>query len=276
MPLTLPEGRLGNNLALTSAASFLKSFVSESSTNDGRGCFTSCQEDTMKWIGMLAVAGMCAACGGTKNDQPVGTDGTVDPAAGAPATAAAPSRPTPAPAPPAPTFRDITLPAGTTLLLDLQTAVASDTSSLEDAVRGSLRQAIEVDGREILPVGTELAGVVTDVDRSGRVKGKARVAYRFSSLSHQGERYDIATAAIAHEAEATKKEDATKIAIGAGAGAAIGAILGGGDGAAKGAAIGGGGGTGVVLATRGKEIRLGPGANVTTRLTAPLTIRVRL
>ena len=67
-----------------------------------------------------------------------------------------------------------------------------------------------------------------------------------------------------------------KIGIGAGAGAAIGAILGGGDGAAKGAAIGGAGGTGAVLATRGDEVRRGPGADVTTRLTAPLTVRIKI
>ena len=91
----------------------------------------------------------------------------------------------------------------------------------------------------------------------GRVKGRARVAYRFNSLNHGGERYDITTAPLSHQAEATKGEDATKIAVGAGAGAAIGAMLGGGDGAAKGAAIGGAGGTGVVLATRGEEVRLG-------------------
>jgi hypothetical protein len=30
----------------------------------------------------------------------------------------------------------------------------------------------------------------------------------------------------------------------------------------------------VVLATKGKEVRLGPGAAVTTRLEAPLTVRV--
>ena len=133
-----------------------------------------------------------------------------------------------------------------------------------------------VDGREVIPAGADLAGVVTDVERSGRVKGRARVAYRFSSIEAGGERHDIATAPLVHAAEATTSEDATKIAIGAGAGAAIGAILGGGDGAAKGAAIGGGAGTGTVLATRGKEVRLGPGADVTTRLTAPLTLRIRL
>ncbi len=53
----------------------------------------------------------------------------------------------------------------------------------------------------------------------------------------------------------TKKQDAAKIGGGAAGGAVIGAILGGGGGAAKGAAIGGAGGTGVVLATRGKEVQ---------------------
>ena len=103
----------------------------------------------------------------------------------------------------------------------------------------SLRQAVTADGNQVLPAGTELVGTVTDVERSGRVKGRARVAYRFNSLSHAGERYDIATAPLSHQAEATKGEDATKIAVGAGAGAVVGALLGGGDGAAKGAAIGG-------------------------------------
>jgi hypothetical protein len=220
----------------------------------------------MRWLGVLAVAGICAACGGNSTETVPG-DGAADAAA----TAAAPAAPTPAPA-----FREVTLPAGTTLRLDLKSSVGSDTSRVEDPVQASLREAVTVDGREVLPAGIELAGTVTDVEESGRVKGLARVAYRFNSLNLGGDRYDVATAPLVHEAEPTKKEDATKIAIGAGAGAAIGAILGGGDGAAKGAAIGGGAGAGTVLATRGKEIRLGPGADVTTRLTAPLTVRIRM
>jgi hypothetical protein len=243
----------------------------------------------MKWLGIVAVAGICTACGGSNpsQEQPPADApaGEAAPVAGAPGEAAAPSgarapraeAPPAAPArPPAPTHREVTLPEGTTLRLELASAVASDTSGVEDAVRATLRQPVSVDGQTVLPEGTELAGVVTNVERAGRVKGRASVAYRFNSMTHDGERYDIATAQIAHEAEATKSEDATKIAIGAGAGAAIGALLGGGDGAAKGAAIGGAGGTGAVLATRGKEVRLGPGADVSTRLTAPLTVRIKL
>ena len=100
------------------------------------------------------------------------------------------------------------------------------------------------------------------------------IAFRFTSLRTGDAKYDIEAASLSHLAAATKGEDATKIGIGASAGAIIGGIVSGKDGAAKGAAMGGGAGTGVVLATKGREVRLGPGANVTTRLTAPLTVRV--
>jgi hypothetical protein len=218
-----------------------------------------------KWLSAVALTGLCAACGGSGSTEPPAGD-----AAKTDAAAAEEKK-----APPEPVYKEVTLPAGTALRLDLKSAVASDTSKVEDTVRATLRQAVVIDGQTVLPAGTELVGTVTDVARSGRVKGLARVAYRFNSLRHDSERYDITTATIAHEAQPTKKKDAVKIGIGAGAGAAIGAILGGGGGAAKGAAIGGAGGTGAVLATRGDEVRRGPGADVTTRLTAPLTVRVK-
>lgn len=223
-----------------------------------------------KLASILAVASVCVGCGGGEAAGDPETAGTGGAAPAAEASAAAPA------APRAPAYREVTLPAGTTLRLQLQSAVASDSSRVEDTVRAELRQAVTVNGATVLPAGTELAGTVTGVERPGRIKGRARIAYRFNSLNHAGERYDIATAPLSHQAEATKGEDATKIAVGAGAGAAVGALLGGGDGAAKGAAIGGAGGTGVVLATRGKEVRVGSGASVTTRLTAPLRIRVRV
>ncbi len=231
----------------------------------------------MKWFSVMALTAVCAGCNsGTPASDGVATTGTAVPAdTAAPGAAPAAAALAPAVTPAAETFREVTLPAGTQLRLELKSPVASDSSRVEDAVSAALRQPVVVNGRTVLPAGTELAGAITSVERAGRVKGRARVAYRFNSLRAQGQRYDIRTAPVAHQAAATKGSDAKKIAIGAGAGAALGALLGGGGGAAKGAAIGGAGGTGVVLATRGKDVRLGPGANVTTRLTAPLTIRVR-
>jgi hypothetical protein len=218
----------------------------------------------MKWLCVLAMAALGAACGGGSSSETAST-----------ATAEATPSAEAAKAPEPPPDREITIPAGTPLRLDLGTALASDTSKVEDTVRATLRQAVSVDGAVVLPVGTELQGVVTNVERPGRVKGLAQISYRFNTLRSAEETYKVKTAAIGHQGEATKKADATKIGVGAGAGAVIGGILGGGDGAAKGAAIGGGAGTGVVLATRGKELKLAPGLNVATTLTAPLTVRVK-
>jgi hypothetical protein len=162
------------------------------------------------------------------------------------------------------------------LAIELQSAVASDTSSVEDPVRARLRKPIMIDGVEALPAGSNLRGTVTEATRSGRVKGRARVGFQFNTIEPAGRdaRLDIRTGVVAREAPGTKKQDAAKIGIPAGAGAVIGGIVGGGDGAAKGAAIGGAAGTGVVLSTRGKEVRFGPGADFSVKLLAPLTVRV--
>jgi hypothetical protein len=200
----------------------------------------------------------------------------------APAAPKAPSAPArddnAMPAPASPEFRQVTVPAGTVLRVELRTAVGSATSNVEDPVRGTLSRAITIDGLEAVPAGSVVAGTVTEAARSARVKGRARVAFRFSSLDTPGdaERLTIRTATVVREAEATKKKDAATIGGGAAAGAVIGGIVGGGDGAAKGAAIGGGAGTGVVLSTRGKEVSLPAGTSVSVKLTEPLTVRVRV
>ena len=178
--------------------------------------------------------------------------------------------------PAAPRFREITLPAGTELPLKLESALASDTSAVEDPVRASLRRSVVRDEVTVLPAGTSLRGVVTGVQRSAKVKGRASLAFRFTSLAVDDESYDIRTSSVAREAAGTKKKDATKIGIGAGAGAIIGGIAGGGKGAAIGTAIGGGAGTGMVLATRGEEVRLAAGTPVTVTLSEALTVRVPL
>lgn len=170
--------------------------------------------------------------------------------------------------------RDIMIPAGTRISLRLGSPVSSASSRVEDPVQATLRSPIVINGVTVVPAGAAVSGYVTEARRSGRVKGRARVGVRFNTLRVGGTRYMVRTASIAREAPGTKKADATKIGIGAGAGAITGAIAGGKKGAAIGTAVGGGAGTGLVLTTRGREVSLPRGTAVTTRLTAPLTIRV--
>jgi hypothetical protein len=173
--------------------------------------------------------------------------------------------------------REVTIPAGTTLPIVLDTAVASDTSRAEQAVVAHLSRPIALHGETVLPAGSRVSGVVTDAKASGRVKGRAHVAIRFDSLSPSGssERYEIRTASIGRTAEATKKKDALEIGAPAAGGAIIGAIVGGKKGALVGGAVGGGAGTGVVLSTKGKEVRLPKGAALSLKLAAPVTVRVK-
>jgi hypothetical protein len=204
------------------------------------------------------------------------THAATAPAATASAAAAPASPPAPA-APPEPEYEEVTIPSGTSLLIELRTTVGSETSHVEDPVHGTLRRSVTVHGLSALPSGSAVAGHVTQAERSGRVKGLAVVAFRFTAIDPTGDagRSNIATASVVREAESTKKKDAAKIGGGAVGGAVLGGILGGGDGAAKGAAIGGAAGTGVVLGTRGKEVTVPAGTEVEVKLTAPLTVRVR-
>jgi len=173
------------------------------------------------------------------------------------------------------TTRFVTIPAGTSLPLELTTAVSSETATIEQPVSARLRQSVMVDGVTVLPAGAIVNGEVVDVDRPGRVQGRARLGLRFTSVTVGGRREELRTNPVTFEGEQTKGEDATKIGAGAGVGAIIGGILGGGDGAAKGAAIGGAAGTGAVLATRGKDVTLASGTDVNATLASAADIEVR-
>jgi|SRR5262245_9729326 len=174
-------------------------------------------------------------------------------------------------------WREITIPAGTALPIVLETTIGSDISRVEQPVNGHLASTVRVNGAAAIPAGSAVSGAVTSARRSGKVKGRAYVAMRFSSLTPRGdsERYRMQTRSVGRLAPATKEKDAVKIGAPALGGALVGGLVGGGKGAAIGAAAGGGAGTAVVLNTRGKEVRFARGTTVLVRLTQPLRLRVK-
>ena len=175
--------------------------------------------------------------------------------------------------PPIAKFREYTIPEGTSLKLTVDTAVSSETSKVEDAVDATLADAVSVDGIEVLPAGSKVRGTVASAESAGKVKGRASLGLLFSSVTAYNEKFPI-SARWSAEAASTKKSDAKKIGIGAGAGAIVGGIIGGGKGAATGAAIGGGAGTAMVLTSEGKPVALANGADITVRLANPVDVRV--
>jgi len=165
----------------------------------------------------------------------------------------------------------VSIPAETIMMITLTTPLASNTSKVEDQVKGTLTKPLVVSGTTVVPAGAEVFGAVTDVKQSGRVKGKASITFRFNRLSARNESHRIQTAPIAIEAGSSTKSDAKKGAVGAGAGAIVGGIAGGGGGAAIGGIVGG---AGTVLATKGKEVELPAGTMVSTRFLESLKVLV--
>jgi hypothetical protein len=215
----------------------------------------------------------------TPESTPAATPGTPAPAAAQPGTAqpsnaAATRPPTPPSAPeppPAPTFRELTVPAGTSLSVTVLSTLASNKSKIEDPVKGSLAKPVTVSGLTAIPSGAQISGTVTDAKESGRVKGKATIAFRFDRLVVRDETIRIQTAAVTRVAAQDKGSDIKKGGLGAGAGAIVGGVIGGGKGAAIGAVAGG---AGAVMATKGKEVQIEPGTVVSVLLQDPVTVQV--
>ncbi len=184
----------------------------------------------------------------------------------------APSAPAVPREPAEPEMVEVEVPAGTVLELELLTALDSGVNQPGDEIQARTVSPIYVEGDLVLDSGALVEGRVTEAKASGRVKGRAELGFTFERLETRGGLKKIRTSYVAEEAESGKKKDAAVIGGAAGVGAVVGGIIGGKKGAAIGAGIGGAGGTGVVLGTKGKEVRLSVGSRVNVRLDDPVVI----
>ena len=117
--------------------------------------------------------------------------------------------------------------------------MSTKTAKPEDPVVAELAEDVVVDGDVLLPAGSDVLGHVVSAQRSGRVKGKARLVVSFSQVRTGGRTHRIDATGFDVTAVSSTGKDA-KIAGGAAAaGVVIGAIADGGEGALKGGLIGG-------------------------------------
>src|SRR6266568_7937528 len=223
---------------------------------------------------VLVAAGLGSSCRGGE------TRPAAAPAAGSKAVEAKPGDGAPAerareaasaaesePTPRAPVIAD-----GTELVVTFETTVSSDKSRADDLVVGKLAEPIRSGERTVVPAGSEVRGHVLAAQRSGKVKGLARLAVSFDRLEVKGRTYRIEASPIEVTAEKTTGRDAKIIGGAAAVGAIIGAIKDGGGGAAKGGLLGGAAGTGAVLLTRGQEVEFPAGSSHKIRLTRSLSL----
>lgn len=191
------------------------------------------------------------------------------------------------------------IPSGSHVLLRFQSTVSTRSAQAGDYVYLQTATPIAAEGRVIVPIGSYVQGVVTDVNRAGRVKGVADLSIRLDTITlADGRQYKFSPHASSLEndptgqrvvdkesntvQQATSKEaDVARVATFTGYGAVIGVFAGNygryggvsrlesiGIGAAAGAAVG----VGTVLLTRGKDVELRQGANLDVVFDQPVTL----
>jgi hypothetical protein len=162
------------------------------------------------------------------------------------------------------------IPVGTEFDVRLQAPLSSKTAQVEDRFEATTMVDLKDDrGRVLIPAGSTMRGVVSSVNKAGRIERKGSLTVAFDRVTVNGRAYPFrGTVTQALESEGIKGE-AEKIGIGAGAGAILGAILGGAKGALAGILIGGGG---TIAATEGKDVELPAGTVLRVTLDSPLNM----
>ena len=197
------------------------------------------------------------------------------PVAAAPIAPVAPIEPLEPKGPPAPRFVDLVVSTDSVLGLQVETAVTSEKARVEDEVLARVTRDVRVGDRVAIPAGSQARGEVTMVERGGKLREKARLGIRFTSVVlADGTRVPFETETIYREGDSPGGESTAKIGGGAIGGAIIGGIFGGAKGAAIGAATGAGAGTAAVVAGGRNPATIASGTPVTVRVVKPATVTV--
>jgi hypothetical protein len=176
-------------------------------------------------------------------------------------------------APAAPLPATITLPAGTWITARANQQLSSDHNKQGDMFMGTLLQPIIVNGRVIAHRGQTVSGIVSDVEKAGRVKGTSKLGLQLTDVTiADGSQVPIKTKLTEKRGTTSQGRDAFAIGGTTAAGAAIGAGAAGGFGAGMGAIAGAGASTIGVLLTRGRPTVIYPEDVLIFRLEAPANI----
>ena len=179
----------------------------------------------------------------------------------APATAPA-AQPTgsssvaPSAPPPPPPPRVVSIPAGTSIQVQMIDSVDSATNKIGDTFLASLAAPIVVNNEVIIPKNADVQIKLASAKTSGKFTGQSELTLALDSMKYRGKSYPLTSSTFQQMGESRGKDTAKKTAIGAAIGTAIGAIAGGGKGAAIGAGIGAGSGAATQVFMKGKQVKV--------------------
>ena len=199
------------------------------------------------------------------------TTAAATPDAGQPAT-------NPLPTAQASGVRQVTVPAGTEVLLSLKNTIDTKSAHAGDDVYCQTTFPVVIDNVTVIPPGTYVKGEIARVRRAGIIKGRAEVLMHFSTLIYPSGYTVVLPGAVENvpgaektsmkDEEGTIRQDsqtgekAKTVATAAGTGAVIGGLSNGVKGGLIGAGVGGGVGTAIGMLTRGNDVRMDAGTTL--------------
>jgi biotin carboxyl carrier protein len=188
------------------------------------------------------------------------------------APAASPPKPKPAPTPVASGPRDYTIPAGTSISVQLPAEISTKTAKVGQRLTGNLTNDIVVDGKVVAKAGSPVQGSVTEViSGSKTIGGKPTLGLTFDSITSNGGDRPMSARVTQVADKSDKAGDTAKIAGGAVAGGVVGHQIDSDKGKVIGALIGAAAGTAAAKKT-GKEVVLPAGTVVGLTLDSAVTV----
>lgn len=161
-----------------------------------------------------------------------------------------------------PKSQGVTVPAGTSFKVAVSTGITSATAMPGDSWTGSVKDPVIVGDRVVIPAGAMVHGVVSGA-KAAEKGSRAVLVLSVRSVEVDGKTHSLSANADSMIAGSTRARNVGAVAGGAGAGALIGKAIGGGKGALIGGLIGAGAATGAVAASKGYQVEVKEGAEVT-------------
>ena len=158
---------------------------------------------------------------------------------------------------------ELMVPTGTSIQFRTAQGLNSGKNKSGDSYKGYLNEDLVVQGKTVAPAGSEIYGLVGEVQKAGALSGKAKLLLLLIDLVVDDHIYAISTETL--EIDGEKARSLLKIGGGA-------AVADGGEGALVGAAIGAAAGTAVAAATGGKQVKIEAQTLLEFKLNQPLTV----
>lgn len=184
--------------------------------------------------------------------------------------------------------QNLSVPAGTAVMVKLQTTLATFSNKPGDPFQGQVTQPVVVDGKTLIPAGATVEGRVTKVSEPRRISGKPTIGILPEAvILPTGQRYFLDATLVdtnlgrgtdvneegQFKGSGQDRKDQLEIGGGAAGGMLIGGLVGGGPGLLIGGAVAGTATT-VHWLSRHRSAILPAGTELTLELNRPLMVGV--